>query len=243
MPVHHHLTEPARPRHPKHWLISTPADTPEHESRPHASICQARGELPQSLPVLARGLDADGAAHRAVFVEARLLKERYERRPGVELGLVQLPRLDAGVGAQVQKRVRAAVQERRRGVTHELRRRARRCSRLGSPSRGERGRHQASHARRCCLWLPRSVLLRCFCSAPAAAIVASSGTACKIRRPWATAGHGAASGAAPRRNDVLKNKVQAGPHHLHTMRFYGQKRTIPSTAWGATDYKKQRLVS
>ena len=32
--------------------------------------------------------------------------------------------------------------------------------------------------------------------------VASSGTACKIRRPWATAGHGAASGAAPRRNDV-----------------------------------------
>ena len=47
-----------------------------------------------------------------------------------------------------------------------------------------------------------------------------------------------------RSEDVLhKNKVQAGPHHLHTMRFYGQKRTIPSTAWGATDYKKQRLVS
>ena len=77
---------------------------------------------------------------------------------------MELPSLDAGVGAQVQKRVRAAVQERRRGVTHELRRRARRCSRLGSPSRGERGRHQASHARRCCTVAAYSafaVLLQC----------------------------------------------------------------------------------
>ena len=77
MPVHHHLTEPARPRHPKHWLISTPADTPEHESRPHASICQARGELPQSLPVLARGLDADA-----------ILEESERRFPTPDLTLI-----------------------------------------------------------------------------------------------------------------------------------------------------------
>ena len=228
MPVHHHLTEPARPRHPKHWLISTPADTPEHESRPHASICQARGELPQSLPVLARGLDADGAAHRAVFVEARLLKERYERRPGVELGLVQLPRLNAGVGAQVQKRVRAAVQERRRGVTHELRRRARRCSRLGSPSRGERGRHQASHARRCCYTVAAysafAVLLQC--------------SSCRNRRKFRhRVQHQAPVGYCRPRGSVWCSTASqrcAGwsTPDVHTMRFYGQKGTIPSTAWG-----------
>ena len=50
----------------------------------------------------------------------------------------------------------------------------------------------------------------------AAAIVASSGTACKNRHPWATAGHGAASSAAPPRCGL-----QAG--HAHTYAHFVAK--------------------
>ena len=49
----------------------------------------------------------------------------------------------------------------------------------------------------------------------AAAIVASSGTACKIRHPWATAGHGAASSAASRHHEVCCTicKCRLCSHH------------------------------
>jgi len=183
------------------------ADAPQYECCAHSPFVKSLGELPQARPVFFRGLDADGAPHRTVFVEARLLKEWDKMRPGVEFRLVQFSRLHSGVRAQIQKRVRASLKKRRRDVTHELRpdvpgglRRARRGRRggggrsggshvVGAPctgglldafqlrdikgptpaapstsmckkpgpsrGRGERGRHQASHARR---------LLQCFCS-------------------------------------------------------------------------------